>query len=76
VRELHGSDFANPWTSASRRHRLASLGAVWGESLRDSRGGTDVAKRAEELASQAPRDERARELADVAAASSGGGGTR
>ncbi len=74
VRELHGSDFANPWTSASRRHRLASLGAVWGESLRGgSRGGTDVAKRAEELASQAPRDERARELAEVAAASSGGG---
>lgn len=75
VRELHGSDFANPWTSASRRHRLASLGAVWGESLRGSQGGTDVARRAEELASQAPNDERARELAAVAAAS-GGGGTR
>jgi hypothetical protein len=72
VHELRGSDFAHSWTSASRRHRLASLGALWGESLRGSRGGTDVAKRAEELASQAPNDERARELAEVAAASGGG----
>jgi len=73
VHELHGSDFAKPWAEASRRHRLASLGALWGESLRSSQGGTDVARRAEELASQAPNDERARELAEVAVASSGGG---
>jgi von Willebrand factor len=76
VHEVRGSDFAKSWASASRRHRLASLGALWGESLRSSSGGTDVARRAEELASQAPKDERARELANVAAASSGGGGTR
>jgi len=73
VRELRGSDFANQWANASRRHRLASLGALWGESLRGSKGGPDVAKRAEELASQAPNDTRARELAAVANASSGGG---
>jgi hypothetical protein len=72
VREVRGSDLAKPWASASRRHRLASLGALWGESLRNSSGGSDVAKRAEELASQAPNDERARELAEVAVASSGG----
>jgi hypothetical protein len=73
VRELRGSDFANQWANASRRHRLASLGALWGESLRGSKGGPDVAKRAEELASQAPNDTRAQELAAVANASSGGG---
>ena len=72
LHELRGSDFANQWAKASRRHRLASLGAVLGESLRSSRGGSDVARRAEELASQAPNDERARELAAVAVASSGG----
>jgi protein with von Willebrand factor-like domain len=74
VREVRGSDFAKQWASASRRHRLASLGALWGESLRGSSGGTDVARRAEELSSQAPNDERARELKEVAVASSGGGG--
>ncbi|PYQ28771.1 MAG: hypothetical protein DMF56_13915 [Acidobacteria bacterium] len=76
VHEVRGSDFSKQWASASRRHRLASLGALWGESLRSSSGGSDVARRAEELASQAPNDERARELKEVAVASSGGGGTR
>ena len=73
VRELHGSDIATQWARASRRHRLATLGALWGETLRGSRDGEVVAKRAEELASQAPNDTRARELAEVAVASSGGG---
>lgn len=72
TRILRGADFAKQWTRASRRHRLASLGALWGESLRDRREGTDVARRAEELASQAPNDTRARELAEAAVASSGG----
>jgi len=72
TQEVRGSDLSKPWASASRRHRLASLGALWGESLRGSSGGSDVAKRAEELASQAPNDERARELKEVAVASSGG----
>jgi hypothetical protein len=73
VRVLHGSDFAKQWTNSSRRHRLASLGALWGESLRSTQGGTAVARRAEELASDEPDSERARELAAVANASSGGG---
>lgn len=72
TRVLRGSDFAKQWTKASKRHRLASLGALWGESLRGTGGGPDVARRAEELASQAPDDARARELAEVAIASSGG----
>ena len=72
-KEVRGKDFAKQWPRASRRHRLASLGALWGESLRGSYGGVDVARRAEELATQAPNDQRARELAVAASASSGGG---
>jgi hypothetical protein len=72
TRTLRGADFAKQWSNATRRHRLASLGALWGESLRGTGGGPDVARRAEELASQEPGDERARELAEVAIASSGG----
>ena len=72
VRVLRATDFQKQWSRASRRHRLASLGALWGESLRSTKGGTDVARRAEELASQDPGDERARELAAAAVASSGG----
>ena len=72
VRVLRGADFTKPWPRASRRHRLATLGALWGETLRGTEGGTDVALRAEELASQEPRDARARELAAAATASSGG----
>jgi hypothetical protein len=70
---VYGSDFARTWTRASRRHRLASLGAVWGESLKGSGAGPDVAVKAEELATQAPNDAKAKELAAAASASSGGG---
>ena len=59
------------------RHRLATLGAVWSETLRNTPGAlreadqvTDVARRAEELANQEPRDAKARELAMLASASS------
>ena len=55
-----------PWSQASRRHRLASLGAVWGERLKQSStgtGGAAVARRAEELSKQQPDDELAKELA-------------
>lgn len=69
---VHGSDLARGWKDASRRHRLASLGAVWGETLRDMAPGLDVAKRAEELASQNPKDSRAKELAAAANASADG----
>ncbi len=63
-------DLDRAWLDASRRHRLATLGAIWGESLQSSIGGADVARRAEELAKQEPRDRKAHELAELASASS------
>lgn len=69
-RSVYVRDFAKLWTRASRRHRVASLGAVWAESLRATSPALDVAKRAEELATQDPGDERAQELATAATASS------
>lgn len=70
-RTVYARDFAKLWTRASRRHRLASLGAVWGQSLQVTAApAPEVAKRAEELATQNPRDERAQELATAATASS------
>jgi hypothetical protein len=69
-RTLLRQDLARTWSSASRRHRLASLGAVWGETLKGNAGQREVARRAEELAHQSPNDSKARELADVASASS------
>lgn len=70
---VHGHDLAKTWQRASRRHRLAALGALWGESLKGTTGGVDVARRAEELATQEPDDSRARELARAASASAAGG---
>jgi hypothetical protein len=70
-RIIHGHDLAGDWTRATRRHRLASLGAVWGESLEGSWRSDDVARRAEELVSQNPKDPLARELAHAASASGG-----
>ncbi len=69
-RKLLREDLARTWVSASRRHRLASLGAVWGETLKGNAGDVEVARRAEELAHQAPNDSKARELADIAGAAS------
>jgi len=69
-RNVYARDFTRIWTRASRRHRLASLGAVWGESLKDSAPAPEVLRRAEELATQEPNNERARELATAATASS------
>lgn len=74
TRLVHGRDLTKSWQRATRRHRLASLGAVWGESLKGTAaGGVDVARRAEELATQEPDDLRARELARAASASAAGG---
>lgn len=69
---VRGSDLARDWERASRRHRLASLGAVWSESLKGAASRIDVAKRAEELATQEPKDSRARELANAARGTAGG----
>lgn len=63
-------DLDRAWLDASRRHRLATLGAIWGESLKNSTSSADVARRAEELAKQEPRDRKAHELAELASASS------
>ena len=70
TRIIHASDVARPWSEASRRHRLATLGAMWSETLKNAPGATDVARRAEELANQEPKDAKARELAMLASASS------
>jgi hypothetical protein len=77
TRVVHASDVARPWIESSRRHRLASLGATWGETLKNAPGApreateaTVVARRAEELANQEPKDTKARELAALASASS------
>jgi hypothetical protein len=72
TRVVRGSDLAHDWARASRRHRLASLGAVWSESLKGAGARAEVAKRAEELATQEPKDTRARELANAASATAGG----
>ena len=72
TRIVRGSDLAHDWARATRRHRLASLGAVWGESLKGAGVRADVARRAEELATQEPEDTRARELATAASATAGG----
>jgi hypothetical protein len=70
TRVLRVSDLLHGWADASPRHRRASLGAVWGETLRGAANGNDVAMRAEELARQQPDDARARELATLSSASS------
>lgn len=70
ARVLGVGDFAQAWADASRRQRLTSLGAIWGETLRYDTNGIDVARRAEELAKQEPRSSKARELAQLATASS------
>jgi hypothetical protein len=71
-RYVHGRDLPRNWQLASRRHRLASLGAVWGETLKGAAPGFDIARRAEELVTQDPKDERAKELAAAANASADG----
>ncbi|MDP9190552.1 MAG: hypothetical protein M3P06_02470 [Acidobacteriota bacterium] len=71
TRVVRGSDLARDWSRASRRHRLASLGAVWSESLKGAGARADVARRAKELATEKPKDTRARELANAASATAG-----
>jgi hypothetical protein len=73
TQEIHGHDLGKSWAKASPRHRRASLGALWGETLKGTAGGSAVARRAEELATQNPKDARARELAKAASASAPGG---
>lgn len=67
---LQVRDIDRAWLDASYRHRLATLGAIWGESLKNAHGDGEVARRAEELARQDPQDRKAKELAELASASS------
>lgn len=67
---LQVRDIDRAWLDASYRHRLATLGAIWGESLKSARGDGEVARRAAELAQQDPQDHKAKELAELASASS------
>lgn len=71
TRRIQSHDLARSWERASRRHRLATLGAVWGETLKGTASALDLAERARELATQDPKNPRARELADAASASGG-----
>lgn len=70
TRVVHASDIEHDWGSATRRHRLATLGAVWSESLHGGAAADDVARTAEKLATEEPGDEKAKELAAAATASS------
>lgn len=72
TRQVQGRDLTRSWQSSSRRHRLASLGAVWGETLKGEAPGFDIARRAEELVTQDPKDAKAKELAAAANASADG----
>lgn len=67
-RIVRASEVMRSWDSASRRHKLATLGGVWSESLTGGRTTREVAQQAEKLATEAPDDARARELAAAASA--------
>ena len=69
VGTVRAHQLSESWLRASRRHRLATLGAVWSETLRGTSTGADVARTAEQLATEKPDDSRARELAAAATAS-------
>lgn len=71
-RTLHARDLVSQWAKSTRRHRLATLGALWGEGLAGSAQAAELARKAQELAEQSPRDRRARELAEVATATARG----
>lgn len=68
-RTIRRRDLDAGWNDASRRHRLAVLGAQWAETLKGGEGAEAVARRAEELARQNPGDAQAKELAGAAVAS-------
>ena len=70
TRPVRIMDLTKSWPEASRRHRLATLAAIWGESLLAAKADADIAETATELAEEEPEDERARELAAAATASS------
>ena len=68
TRTVQARDLAQPWASSTRRHRVATLGAVWSQSLNEGETISDLVRTAERLATEEPDDTRARELADLAVA--------
>ena len=70
TKNILARDVRRAWTASSRRHRVATLGAVWGQSLTGTGLSQDVATAAEKLSEEQPADERAKELAKAATASS------
>lgn len=70
VRTFKARDLSRSWESASYRHRLATLGALWGQSLQGTNAADEIASAAAKLATEAPEDPRARELAAAATVSS------
>lgn len=66
---IYAHDLDRGWSSASRRHRLATLSAVWGESLTGSPRPVELAQMAAALAEEAPGDALAQELAAATASS-------
>ena len=69
VKQLRAHDVQRTWASASWRHRLPTLGAAWSESLVAPASACDVSRAADRLATEAPGDARAKELAALASAS-------
>ncbi len=67
-RDVRAVQVIRNWESASLRHRLATLGAIWSESVNGGAETGDVAQRAQRLATEAPEDARARALAAAASA--------
>ena len=67
--EVRAENLAQTWSAASRRHRLATLSAAWGESLSSAKRQEELSRTAEELAREAPKDQLAQELAAVIASS-------
>lgn len=67
-RDVRAGQVIRKWESASLRHRLATLGAIWSESVNGGTEAGDVAQRAQRLAKEAPEDARARALAAAASA--------
>ena len=71
TRVVQARDLQQSWASSTRRHRLATLGALWSESLRNTTNpSVAIADKANQLAGEEPADELAEDLAEAATASS------
>lgn len=67
--DIRAESLTLTWAAASRRHRLATLSAAWGESLTSAEVVDELILTAARLAAEAPADPLAQELAAVTASS-------